>query len=190
MLFCWPALILIACNCLSVQKMYMVVISSSIVCCSKCKVFTHSTVWWNQLNSLGNTFIHKDVSVSQLKRQRNQPSIFMDILWGNFLPKPWCLWDTGWGQTWSPCSLCSPPSTIRKKTCPVDDAVAWGNICNTLRNIEYNFVHSFCHTCYQHKIWTYTSFQYLPKLKLNLLILKIVDCSCFTVVRSYKHLIR
>ena len=97
----------------------MVVISSSIVCCSKCKVFTHSTVWWNQLYSLGNTFIHKDVSVSQLKRQRNQPSIFMDILWGNFLPKPWCLWDTGWGQTWSPCSLCSPPSTIRKKTCPV-----------------------------------------------------------------------
>ena len=38
--------------------------SFNIVCYSTFRVFTHSTVWWNQLNRLSNT---KSVSVSKLK---------------------------------------------------------------------------------------------------------------------------
>ena len=53
-------LLLVNTTYLSVQKMSMVVTSFNIVCCSKCKVFTHSTIWWNQLNRLGNAFIHKN----------------------------------------------------------------------------------------------------------------------------------
>ena len=115
----------------------------------------------------------------------------MDVFWGNFLPKPCCLWDIEWGRASSPCSICSPPTNIRKVTCPGEEVVVWGNICNILRNIEYNFVGSFCFTCYEHKVWTYTANHCLPKLIMNLLILKIIfDCCCFTMVRSYKHLIR
>ena len=115
----------------------------------------------------------------------------MDVFWGNFLPKPCCLWDIECGRTSSPCSTRSPSTNIRKVTRPGEEVVVWGNICNILRNIEYNFVGSFWFTCYEHKVWTYTSIHCLPKLIMNLLILKIIfDCCCFTIVRSYKHLIR
>ena len=88
-------------------------------------------------------------------------------------------------------SLCPPPSNIRMATCPGDEAVAWSNICNILRNIKHTFLYSFCFTCYGHKTWTHTSIQCLPIVIQNLFILEIVfDCCCFIVVRSYQHLIR
>ena len=101
-------------------------------------------------------------------------------VWGNFVQRPCCLWGIKCGWTWSPCSPCSSPSDIRKATCPGDVAVVWGT-----------FVYSFYFTCYEHKLWTYTSFHCLHKLILNSLIMKFFfDCCCFTVVKWYKHLMR
>ena len=54
-------------------SMSMVFTYFNIVCCCKCRVFTHSKVWWNQLNRLGNTFIHKCISVSKLKTNGISP---------------------------------------------------------------------------------------------------------------------
>ena len=78
MLFYWLTQILIACKyqlsfC---QKMSMVVTTFNIVTVNL-RVFTHSSVWWNQLNRLGNTFIHENVSVSKLKTIK----ISLVVLW-------------------------------------------------------------------------------------------------------------
>ena len=70
-------LLLVNTNNLSAQKMSMVVTSFNIVSCSKSRVFTHSLVWWNELNRLGNTFIPKNVSVSKLKTDE----IILVYLW-------------------------------------------------------------------------------------------------------------
>ena len=141
--------------------MSMVVTSFNIVCCSKCKVFTHSTIWWNQLNRLGNAFIHKN----ELKTNEIslvllwlffEATLCTGHVWGNFVHRP-CLrqlcaqatlplgYSCGW--TWSPCWPCSSPSDIRKATCPGDVAVVWGT-----------FVYSFYFTCYEHKLWNIPHF--------------------------------
>lgn len=54
-------------NYLSVQNMSIADTSFNLVCCSNGRVFTYSKVWRNQLNRLGNTFIHKNVPASKLR---------------------------------------------------------------------------------------------------------------------------
>ena len=111
--------------------MFMLVTIFTVVCCSKCRVFTHSTVWWNQLNRLDNTFIHKKVSISILKTNE----ISLAFLWTFFeatFHKPCCLWESGWGRTLSPCLSYSPPFSIRKATCPGDEAV-----CSLKQYLQY-----------------------------------------------------
>ena len=67
-MFCWLTHLRIFCKYqLSIQKMYIAVTSFNILCCSKCRFFTHSTVWWNPRNTLITTFIHRNVSVYKLK---------------------------------------------------------------------------------------------------------------------------
>ena len=161
--------------------MSIAVTSFNIVCCSNGRVFTYSKVWRNQLNRLGNTFIHKNVPASKLRTNE----ICLVFLW-MFSVATFSKRHVVFGI--------SPESEHGRHA----DHVPYHPISNKqatclfLRQyLENNFAYSFCFTCYEHKIWTYTSFQCLPKLILNLLIMKIVfDCCCFTMVRSYKHLTR
>ena len=167
-MFCWLTHLRIFCKYqLSIQKMYIAVTSFNILCCSKCRFFTHSTVWWNPRNTLITTFIHRNVSVYKLKTIEFS-LVFLWMFFKITFSRPHV-----WGRTWLPCSPCSASSSIRNATCSGVEAVVWGNVGTISPNIEYNLVYSFCFTCYEHMIWTYTWFKCLSKLLLNLLILKM-----------------
>ena len=114
----------------------------------------------------------------------------MDILWVIFPLRPSCPWDIGWVRTWLLCSLCSPTSKSERQHAMVTKLLFEVVICNTCE-ISRILLFTHCFACYELKIWTYTSFECLSQLILNLLILKTsFDCCCFTVLKSYKHLIR
>ena len=123
-------------NYLSVENMSMMVTSFNIACCNKCRVFTHHAGWWNQLNTLGNTFSRKNVSIFKLRNNE----IRLVFLWMLFMDQFSPL------VMLSPCSL---PSNIRKTICFGDEAVVSGNIQNILQNVLYTFAYSFCFTFYE-----------------------------------------
>ena len=162
----------------------MMVPSFNIVCYSTFRVFTHSTVWWNQLNRLSNT---KSVSVSKLKTNEISLLLF------------WMFFDATFSRSHVVFEISDKGEHGHNAHHVHHHPISERQLALVMRLLLEAIFAKFCEissillcthclTCYEHKVWTYTSFQCLYKLVLNLLILKIVfDCCCFTVVRSYKH---
>ena len=112
--------------------MSMTVTSFNTVRCNKCRVFTHPTGWWNQLNTLGNTFIRKNVSIFKLRTNE----IRLVFLWMLFMDQ------------FSPLvmlSSCSLPSNIRKTIYPGDEAVVLRQYSNYFAKCILLRTHSVLH---------------------------------------------
>ena len=130
-------------------SMSMVFTSFNIVCCCKCRVFTHFKVWWNQLNRLGNTFIHKCISVSKLKTNGISPVFLWMFFEATFSRSHVVFVISDEGEHGRHLHHVNRHRISERQHAPGDEAV--GNICNILRNIGYTFVYLFCFTCYEHK---------------------------------------
>ena len=178
--------------------------SFNIVCYSTFRVFTHSTVWWNQLNRLSNT---KSVSVSKLKTNEISLLLFWMFFDATFSRSHVVFEISDKGEHGHNAHHVHHHPISERQLTLVMRLLLEAKFCKyclkqltlVMRLLLEAIFAKFCEissillcthclTCYEHKVWTYTSFQCLYKLVLNLLILKIVfDCCCFTVVRSYKH---
>ena len=158
--------------------------SFNIVCYSTFRVLAHSTVWWNQRNRLSTT---KSVSVSKLKS--NEISLlFLRMFFDATFSRSHVVFEISDKGEHGRNAHHVHHHPVSERQHALVMRLLLEVIFAKFREILSILLCTHCLTCYEHKVWTYTSFQCLYKLVLNLLILKIVFvCCCFTAVRSYKH---